>query len=53
MSKANINNLKPPINKRTREEQREITKKGGSRKDKLKLIESVNPDWNDLYDTIV
>jgi len=27
--------------------------KGGSRKSKLALIESVNPEWNDLYDTIV
>jgi putative endonuclease len=23
--------------------------KGGSRKDKIKLIESTNPDWKDLF----
>ena len=27
--------------------------KGGSRKSKLALIESMNPGWNDLYDSIV
>jgi len=26
--------------------------KGGSRKKKLALIESINPDWQDLYETI-
>lgn len=26
--------------------------KGGSRKKKLSLIESVNPEWQDLYDNI-
>lgn len=28
---------------------REKQIKAGSRKKKLKLIESINPDWNDLY----
>ncbi len=32
---------------------REKALKGSSRLRKLKLIESINPDWNDLYDTIV
>jgi predicted GIY-YIG superfamily endonuclease len=32
----------------TREKQR----KGGSRFKKLKLIESTNPEWQDLYDTL-
>jgi predicted GIY-YIG superfamily endonuclease len=27
--------------------------KGGSRKNKLALIEWVNPNWVDLYDTII
>jgi putative endonuclease len=36
------------INAITREKQI----KGGSRKKKVKLIESMNPDWKDLYDEI-
>ncbi|HSO42862.1 MAG TPA: hypothetical protein VLR47_08495 [Rhodospirillales bacterium] len=32
---------------------REKQIKGGSRKKKLSLIESMNPRWADLYDTIV
>jgi len=32
---------------------REKQIKGGSRKKKIVLIESVNSYWNDLYDTIV
>ena len=32
------------------EEEKRI--KGGSRTKKLALIESVNPEWNDLYDDI-
>ena len=32
--------------------EREKQIKGGSRKKKLELIESMNPDWKDLYDTI-
>ena len=32
---------------------REKQIKGGSRKKKLALIESMNPQWNDLYDEIV
>ena len=32
---------------------REKQLKGGSRKKKVKLIESVNPEWKDLYDSIV
>ena len=32
---------------------REKQIKGGSRLDKIKLIESINPEWKDLYDTIV
>jgi putative endonuclease len=31
---------------------REKQIKGGSRKDKLKLIENVNPDWKDLYEML-
>jgi putative endonuclease len=31
---------------------REKQLKGGSRKQKLKLIESMNPQWKDLYDSI-
>ncbi|MCL2508623.1 MAG: GIY-YIG nuclease family protein [Oscillospiraceae bacterium] len=27
--------------------------KGGPRKKKLELIESMNPEWNDLYESIV
>jgi len=33
--------------------EREKKIKGGSRKNKLELIESMNPDWNDLYDSII
>ena len=33
--------------------EREKQLKAGSRKDKLKLIESFNPDWEDLYYTII
>ena len=33
--------------------EREKKIKGGSRKKKLELIESMNPQWNDLYDSIV
>ncbi|MDR0917554.1 MAG: GIY-YIG nuclease family protein [Oscillospiraceae bacterium] len=32
---------------------REKQIKAGSRKNKIKLIESVNPDWRDLYDDII
>ena len=32
---------------------REKQIKSGSRKDKLKLIESINPEWNDLYSEII
>ena len=32
--------------------EREKQIKGGSRKDKLAMIESMNPEWNDLYDSI-
>jgi putative endonuclease len=32
---------------------REKQIKGGSRKKKLDLIEAMNPDWNDLYETII
>ena len=32
---------------------REKQIKGGSRKNKLKLIESMNPDWKDLYNDII
>jgi len=31
---------------------REKQLKGGSRAQKVKLIESINPEWKDLYDTI-
>ena len=31
---------------------REKQIKSGSRKSKIKLIESINPDWRDLYPTI-
>ena len=33
--------------------EREKKIKGGSRKKKIELIESMNPDWNDLYESIV
>ena len=33
--------------------EREKQLKAGSRKEKLKLIESFNPDWEDLYYTII
>ena len=33
--------------------EREKQIKGGSRKKKLGLIESVNPEWKDLYETIL
>jgi predicted GIY-YIG superfamily endonuclease len=32
---------------------REKQLKGGSRKRKLTLIEALNPEWKDLYDSIV
>ncbi len=32
---------------------REKQIKAGSRKKKLQLIESMNPEWKDLYDTII
>lgn len=32
---------------------REKQIKAGSRKDKLKLIENINPKWNDLYESII
>ncbi|MBU1046257.1 GIY-YIG nuclease family protein [Patescibacteria group bacterium] len=32
--------------------QREKQIKGGSRKNKLKLIEDKNPQWNDLFDKL-
>jgi putative endonuclease len=32
---------------------REKQIKAGSRAKKLALIESLNPDWNDLYDTLL
>ena len=32
---------------------REKQIKGGSRAKKLALIEDVNPDWTDLYDTLI
>ncbi len=31
---------------------REKQIKGGSRKKKIALIESINPEWNDLWETI-
>ena len=31
---------------------REKQIKAGSRKDKLRLIEALNPDWRDLYETL-
>jgi len=33
--------------------EREKQIKGGSRKKKLGLIENMNPEWNDLYDSII
>jgi predicted GIY-YIG superfamily endonuclease len=33
--------------------EREKQIKGGSRKKKLALIETMNPDWRDLYETII
>ena len=33
--------------------EREKQIKGGSRKKKLELIESMNPEWEDLYETIL
>jgi len=33
--------------------EREKQIKGGSRKKKLELIESMNPEWNDLYESII
>ena len=33
--------------------EREKRIKGGSRKSKLVLIESMNPNWEDLYDSII
>ena len=33
--------------------QREKQIKGGSRKAKLKLIETMNPNWEDLYNEII
>ena len=33
--------------------EREKQIKSGSRKKKLYLIESMNPEWKDLYDTII
>lgn len=32
---------------------REKQIKGGSRSKKLKLIEGFNPEWHDLYDSII
>jgi putative endonuclease len=32
---------------------REKQIKAGSRVRKLSLIEELNPDWNDLYDTLI
>ena len=33
--------------------EREKQIKGGSRNDKIKLINSINPDWIDLYETLL
>jgi len=33
--------------------EREKQIKGGSRKKKLALIEDLNPDWKDLYDSLI
>ena len=32
---------------------REKQVKGGSREDKLALIEALNPDWRDLYEDLL
>ncbi|MEI6573570.1 MAG: GIY-YIG nuclease family protein [Alphaproteobacteria bacterium] len=32
--------------------EREKKIKGSSRNDKLRLIEDLNPEWNDLFDTL-
>jgi predicted GIY-YIG superfamily endonuclease len=32
---------------------REKQIKGGSRAKKMALIEALNPDWKDLYDTLI
>ena len=32
--------------------EREKQIKAGSRKDKLRLIEQLNPEWNDLFETL-
>ncbi|MHC2251097.1 putative GIY-YIG superfamily endonuclease [Bradyrhizobium embrapense] len=32
---------------------REKQLKAGSRAKKIALIEALNPDWNDLYDTLI
>ena len=32
---------------------REKQLKGGSRKKKIELIEKLNPEWNDLYESII
>jgi len=32
---------------------REKQIKGGSRAKKIAMIESLNPDWNDLYDSLI
>jgi putative endonuclease len=32
---------------------REKQLKAGSRENKIKLIDSMNPDWRDLYDDLV
>ena len=32
---------------------REKQIKAGSRQNKIKLIASMNPDWNDLYDNLI
>jgi len=33
--------------------EREKQIKGGSRKKKLELIEGMNPEWEDLYESII
>ena len=33
--------------------EREKQIKAGSRKNKIKLIESINPEWQDLYETLL
>ena len=37
----------------TRAIEREKQIKAGSRNNKIKLIESMNPEWKDLYETII